>query len=252
MPLFSFHLVKATLTTAGSALLRPPTTGSVPGLRHAECMTLMELGAPILSPTRVRLRHLAVFAAWDNDQALDAFLADTGLGRTLEKGWHVRMEFLSRWGRVSEFDDLPANACDLEPSAPVVAVTLARLKLSQVPRFVRWGKPVEELVRDHPGPTLALAAMRPPRTISTFSVWRSQREMTDMVHGRSAVSGTERHAQAMVERTRKDFHHEFTTLRFKALTEHGQWEGRGNIVPGCIGPPDSSHHPVVDETTGTG
>ena len=45
------------------------------------------------------------------------------------------------------------------------------------------GKPVEELVRDHPATTLALAAMRPPRTVSTFSVWRSLREMSDMVRG---------------------------------------------------------------------
>jgi hypothetical protein len=236
VPLFSFHLVKATLTATGSVLLHPPTTGSVPGLRHAECMTLMKLGSPILSPARVKLRHLAVFAAWDSDRALDTFLENTDLGRTLEKGWHVRMEFMRRWGCVSEFDGLPLNACDAEPSAPVVAVTLARLKLSQVPRFVRWGKPVEELVRDHPGTTLALAAMRPPRTISTFSVWRSQREMTDMVHGRSAVSGTERHALAMEERARKDFHHEFTTLRFRPLTERGEWEGRDSIVPGLHRP----------------
>jgi hypothetical protein len=34
-----------------------------------------------------------------------------------------------------------------------------------------------------------------------------------------------------VERERKDFHHEFTTLRFRALTEHGTWDGRSDIVP---------------------
>jgi hypothetical protein len=110
-------------------------------------------------------------------------------------------------------------------------VTLARLRLPQVPRFIRWGKPVEELVRDHPGTTLALAAMRPPRTVSTFSVWRSQREMTDMVGGHGSVPGAERHARAMVERDRKDFHFEFTTLRFRALGEQGAWEGRSDIVP---------------------
>jgi len=110
-------------------------------------------------------------------------------------------------------------------------VTLARLKLSQIPRFIRWGKPVEELVRDHPGTVLALAAMRPPRTVSTFSVWRTQREMIEMVRGQGSVPGVARHAVAMVERERKDFHHEFTTLRFRALFESGEWEGRGDIVP---------------------
>ena len=232
MALFSFHLVSAALTTTARTLLRPPTTRSTPGLRHAECMTRMVLGTPILAPTRVRLGQLAVFAEWNSGLALDDFLADTSLGRTLASGWHVRMEFLSRWGRITEFDDLPPNATDLDPAAPVVAVTLARLNLTQIPRFVRWGKPVESLVRDHPGATLALAATRPPRTISTFSVWRSQRAMSEMVHGTSDVPDAERHSRAMLERTRKDFHHEFTTLRFKALAEHGQWEGQRDIVPG--------------------
>jgi len=35
----------------------------------------------------------------------------------------------------------------------------------------------------------------------------------------------------MKERNRKDFHFEFTTLRFKPLAEHGAWDGRANLVP---------------------
>jgi hypothetical protein len=194
-------------------------------------MAAMTLGAPILSRARLKLRNLAVFASWENESALDAFLADTELGRALSSGWHVRLSFLRQWGHFPEFDDLPASIGDTDPAQPVVAVTLARLKLPQVFRFIRWGKPVEELVRDHPGTTLALAAIRPPRTFSTFSVWRSQQEMTDMVHGHGSNPGAERHAKAMVERNRKDFHYKFTTLRFRALTEHGAWEGRSNIVP---------------------
>ena len=231
MQVFSFHLAETTLGTTASALLDPPTTDSVPGLRRAECMAVMTLGSPILSTERMRLRQLAVFASWDDETYIDRFLIETELGRTLARGWHVRLEFLRRWGRVAEFDDLPESTGEVPPSSPVVAVTLARLKLPEVPRFIRWGKPVEELVRDHPGTTLALAAMRPLRTVSTFSVWRSQREMTDMVRGRDAVPGAKRHAVAMVERSRRDFHFEFTTLRFRALSEHGAWLGRSDIVP---------------------
>ena len=231
MSVFSFHLAKSTLATTVKAFLHPPTANKVPGLNHAECMTVMTLGSPILSPARMQLRNLAVFASWESERAMNTFLMDTELGATLAKGWHVRLEFLRRWGHVSEFDGLPTSVGDVEPDAPVVAVTLARLKLPQVPRFFRWGRPVEELVRDHPGTTLALAAMRPPRTVSTFSVWRSQREMLDMVRGRDSIPGAERHATAMVERNRKDFHHEFTTLRFRPLAEHGVWEGRSDIVP---------------------
>ncbi|HYQ45517.1 MAG TPA: hypothetical protein VER11_26200 [Polyangiaceae bacterium] len=231
MRVFSFHLAKSTVGVTTSALFQPLTSTEVPGLRHAECMAVMALGSPILSPARLQLTNLAVFASWESEGAIDRFLTDTVLGRRLALGWHVRLDFVRRWGRVSQFEDLPENVGNVEPDAPVVAVTLARLKLAQVPRFIRWGKPVEELVRDHPGATLALAAIRPPRTVSTFSVWRSLREMTNMVHGRDSVHGAKRHASAMLERNRKDFHHEFTTLRFRALSEHGEWQGRSQLVP---------------------
>ena len=114
---------------------------------------------------------------------------------------------------------------------PVVAVTLARMKLTQVPRFLRWGKPVEELVRDHPGITLATAAIRPLHTVSTFSVWKSQREMLGMVRGAGNMPKPERHAAAMKERQRKDFHTQFITLRFRPLSEHGEWLGRRDFLP---------------------
>ena len=231
MKLFTFHFAKVKVGTAVKALLRPPAGEQVPGLNHAECMTQMTLGAPILSPKRMQLRHLTMFAAWESHAPIDDFLGCTKLGRAFAAGWHVRMRFLRRWGYISELVGLPESVGEQDPNAPVVAVTIARMKLPQVPRFIRWGKPVEELVRDHPGTTLAAAAMRPPRTVSTFSVWTTQQEMVDMVRGQSSVPQPERHAAAMVERRRKDFHIEFTTLRFRPIAEYGKWAGRSKIVP---------------------
>lgn len=192
----------------------------------------MRLGVPMLSPMRWQVRRLAMFAAWENEAAIDDFLQSTRLGRALATGWHVRLTFLRRWGHVAAFDGLPAVVAETDPEAPVVAVTIARLKMLQVPRFIRWGLPVERLVRDHPGASLALAATRPLNTISTFTVWKSAREMTDMVHGRSAIDEPMRHAAAMDERRRKDFHVEFTTLRFTCIGEYGTWDARTSIVPG--------------------
>ena len=233
MTVFSFHLAKTSVGTAVRGLLRPPMPQRVPGLDHAEVMTRMTLGAPVLSLARMQLRHLAMFAAWENEAAIDDFLVASRLGCAFAQGWHVRLSFLRRWGYITEFDGLAESGGEQDSDAPVVAVTIARMKLLQVPRFIRWGRPVETLVRDHPGTTLAMAAMRLPRTVCTFSVWHSQREMLDMVQGHSEVPRPERHAVAMVERRRKDFHFEFTTLRFKPLAEYGQWEGRTQIVPGC-------------------
>jgi len=230
----TFHLAKPGLFRAAGAMLRPPTPHTVPGLQHAECMMPMKLGASIFSPGRWQVRRLAMFATWESEAAIDDFLGRRGLGTTLAAGWHVRLQFMRRWGHVAALDGLPGKAAETDPEAPVVAVTLARLKWLQVPRFIRWGKPVECLVRDHPGKTLALAATRPWRTIATFTIWKSAREMKDMVHGRndpSDVAQPDRHATAMAERSRKDFHVEFTTLRYSCLSEHGAWEGRTGIVP---------------------
>jgi hypothetical protein len=233
MVVHSFHLATLPQAMTARALVRPPSAAGVPGLRHAECLATMQLGAPTVSPARMQLRRLALFAEWESETSLDDFLAGHDLGRRVADGWHVRLQFLRRWGQISAMSDLPARADTWDLEEPVVAVTLARMKLLQVPRFLKWGKPVERLVRDHPGTTLALAAMRPPRTICTFSVWHTVREMTEMVHGHSRVSEPQRHAVAMKELRRKDFHHEFVTLRFRALEEHGEWEGRRGIVPGC-------------------
>lgn len=229
--LFSFHLLETTRVRGARLLARGRAGPQPPGLHHAECMALMELGAPIVSPRRLQLRRLAQFTAWDSTDDLESYLADDPRGRLWSHGWHVRLEFLRRWGHVEAFDGLPLQGAAHDPSEPVVAVTLARLKVPQVPRFIRWGRPVEIQVRDDPGQTLAVAAASPPRTVSTFTVWRTAQAMTDMVAGRSPGPDRTRHAAAMDERERKDFHFEFTTLRFRCLGEHGSWQGRTGIVP---------------------
>ncbi len=191
----------------------------------------MTLGRPVALPARYHPRQLALFANWDSEAAIDDFLATSKLGAELSSGWHVRMEFMRRWGFISELAGLPEVAIDHDEQCPVVAVTLARLKLSQALRFIRWGKPVEEQVRDNPAITLALAAMRPMGTLSTFSIWNTQKAMTDMVNGRSSGPFANRHAEAMQERNRRDFHHEFTTLRFRPISEHGIWQGNPRHLP---------------------
>ncbi len=191
----------------------------------------MTLGRPVALPARYRPHQIALFARWDSETAIGDFLCNSKLGLELAKGWHVRMEFLRRWGHISELDGLPAVAMDHDEMHPVVAVTLARLKVSQALRFIRWGKPVEEQVRDNPETTISLAAMRPVGTLSTFSIWRTQKAMTDMVNGRTKGPSANRHAKAMQERNRKDFHHEFTTLRFRPISEHGIWQDNDSYLP---------------------
>ena len=238
MALYSFHLARIAPWATLGALLRPPSPARTPGLVHAECMTRMTLGSGVLSPRRAQLRHLVMFAAWDDDASLDDFLADDPLGRRLARGWHLRMRYLHRWGSLEALNETLEGEAPAEHEGPVAAVTVARMRLLEVPRFLRWGRPVERQVRDDPHQRLACAAIRLPRTICTFSIWENTAAMRAMVEGHAKAPDPKRHVSAMVERRRRPFHFEFTTLRFVVENEVGEWEGRRNIcAPAALPPP---------------
>ncbi|WP_160138024.1 hypothetical protein [Chryseobacterium sp. c4a] len=231
MSVFTYHLVKTDYLSALRILFSSPKSRNIPGLIHAEIMTVMTLGSPIFSPSRMLLRQIAVFAQWEDENDIENFLAKNSLGKILSEGWHTRLTFMRKWGKFNKFE-IPDETTEFEnPDSPVVAVTIARMKFLQIPRFIHWGRPVEKLVRDHPATPLSLASIKFPNTVSTFSIWKNQKEMTDMVHGHSKVPKPERHTNAMKERDRKDFHFEFTTLRFKPISEFGEWNGQRNIIP---------------------
>ncbi|MDW5290712.1 hypothetical protein [Formosa sp. PL04] len=231
MNIFSYHLVKIPFTMAIKGLFSNPIDKKTKGLIHSEFMTAMTLGAPILSPSRFLIKQVAIFAQWENEDALEQYLKNEKFGKILIKGWHVRLVFIREWGKIRGYK-IPEQKARLEnESSPVVAITIARMKPFAIPRFLRWGRPVEKLVRDHSGTILSLASIRFPNTVSTFSIWKTEKEMTNMVHGHSDMPKPKRHSNAMQERERKNFHFEFTTLRFKPISEFGFWRGQENFIP---------------------
>lgn len=230
MSVFSYHLVKLSLISALRTILFPIQPKNVSGLVYAETMSAMVLGSSIFSKSRFFNREIVVFAQWDNENYLNEFLESNSIGKQIAKGWHIRLEFLRQWGRISGFQ-IPDSEITIDDEKPVVAVTIARMKYSQIPRFLRWGRPVEKQVRDDKETTLSLASIRYPNIISTFSIWKTQKAMNNMVRGHSKVPKPERHINAMKERDRKDFHFEFTTLRFRPFAEFGEWNHKQNFIP---------------------
>ena len=229
----SFHLADMPALVSAGALVRPPNRTSIAGLQHAECLVLMRFGAPIVSLDRLQLQRFAMFAQWDDESALDRFLDTHALGRRLAVAWHVRLQYLRRYGSIAALGDLPERAGTWDLEEAIVAVTIARMKLREVPRFLRWGRPVERLIANHPAALFSTGAQRPPHTISTFSIWRTVREMSEMVHGRSDVPNAHVHQAAMAEQRRRDFHHESAFMRFRPLSEYGTWQGQ-HLLPGGV------------------
>src|SRR5690606_3799440 len=158
MSVFSYHLIELPFLKAIKGIFSNPISEKTIGLIHSEYMNAMTLGSPVLSPSRLLIRQVAIFAQWKNEMALDDYLIKDSFGRTLAKGWYVRLAFIRQWGKFSSFK-IPEHKGELEnTTSPVVAVTIARMKPFEVPRFIHWGRPVEKLVRDHPGTTLSLAS----------------------------------------------------------------------------------------------
>ena len=231
MSIFSYHLVKLPFSKAVKGILKKPIPKNTKGLIHAEYMTAMTLGSPIISHKRFLIRQVAVFIQWNNEKALEEYLQKDKFGRILAKSWHTRLKFMRKWGGYTGFE-IPEDKATLKnPYSAVVAVTIAKMKPFEIPRFLHWGRPVEKLVRDHPGTTISLASISLPNTVSTFSIWKNEKEMTNMVHGHSSIPKPKRHINAMKERERKNFHFEFTTLRFKPIAEFGTWKGKQNLIP---------------------
>lgn len=234
MELFSYHLISAPVYSVVARLFSSSALRRVEGLRHAECLLPMMMGRAVAAPSRYHLRSLALFARWENEERLERFLVSPPYRVFERDAWHIRMRFYRRWGSYRGLDEATTYDELANPEGRVVGVTLARLKLTQAFRFARWGKPVEEQVRDHPGVVRAVVAYRPLGTFSTFSIWQSEQAMLGMVRGRQEADGRS-HREAMKERARKDFHYEFTTMRMVPLSEHGQWPEPIRHLP--AGPP---------------
>lgn len=204
-------------------MINPLNSSADSGLIHAETMSIMQLGSPVYSLSRFFSKTIAIVAQWEDESALELFLSTHPISIHIKTSWHLKLRLIHQWGSISGFRIAPLSELD-SVGTPVVAITLARMRPAEISRFLRWGVPVERLVRDHPRKLIALASIRYPNLISTFSVWHSIDDLRAMVLGHSKMPLPKRHIDAMKETERKDFHFEFTTLRFSVLEEYGQWQ----------------------------
>jgi len=201
---------------------RAPAPEDAPGLLYAETMSPADLGnrLPVPKPGR-----LGMVAAWEEDAALDAFLADHKLGRRVASGWHVRLRPLRASGSWSRLPALERCQEDGEDDEPVAVITLGRLRLSQGIRFLRTSRPAEKAALGAPG-LLASTGMARPPLVCTFSLWRSVAEMRDYAYGGAGES----HVTAIREHQGKPFHKESIFARFQPYLSAGEWDGRDPLA----------------------
>jgi hypothetical protein len=229
----SVHLADVGAQRALGILRRTRRMRNTPGLRYAALTTAIALTERVLprpSPARVGL-----IAAWDDDAALDDFLADGPLAEQLHGGWHVRLAATHIFGAWRPLDGLLSEVAPMDDDETAAVLTIGRLRLSQTPRFLRASAGAEGLAKRDPAMLAGTALARPPGLVATFSLWRSTREMRAYAGG-AASRG---HVAAMREHAAKPFHHESAFIRFRPYRAQGGFgtfdADLGGMVPTAPG-----------------
>lgn len=219
----SVHLVEAGWRRAPGMLRYQPEPADVPGMTYAEAALSTPLrSGPVPRPGPGRF---GLIAAWKDDRALDGFLADHPLASRLAEGWHARLEPVRLYGSWAGMPDLPTREKPIDDAEPVAVLTLGRPRISRAVPFLRTSAPAERAASTNPAVLASTALARPPRFVSTFSLWRSAGEM------REYADGADGPHQAAVRADRgRPFHHESAFVRFRPYASQGEWDGRDPLA----------------------
>jgi hypothetical protein len=231
----SVHLADLGVPRALRFLRQTRSARATPGLRYAALTTAAPLSERVLPrPTPARA---ALIAAWDDDAALDRFLADSPLAEQLRGGWHARLAATHIFGAWRALDGLLAEPAPMDDDETAAVLTIGRLRLSQTPRFLRASAGAEGLAKSDPAMLAGAALARPP-LVATFSLWRSTREMRAYAGGEAGAG----HVAAMREHAAKSFHHESAFIRFRPYRAQGSFGAFDADLSGAV--PAAAGEPV--------
>jgi hypothetical protein len=219
----SVHLADAGLLEVPRVLRNRPTQAELPGLRYAEPTISLPLrDRPFPRPARPRI---GLIAAWDDDRAFEQFLATHPFAKHFAGGWHARLEPLRVFGAWPKMPGLPDREQPVDDGEPVAVLTLGRPRLKRIVPFLKSSGPAEHDATRNPAVLASTALARPPRLVSTFSLWRSAATMRRYAFGKDGPH----QAAVRADRT-QPFHHESAFIRFRPYASHGTWDGRDPLA----------------------
>jgi hypothetical protein len=192
------------------------------------CYSQLAIAAPLsgrLLP-RPDFGRVGLIAAWEDDSALDAFLASNKLAALLAHGWRVRLRPTRVSGAWPQLPGLPADEEPMDDAEPAAVLTLGHLRPSQTLRFLRATAAAEELVVRDPAVLAATGLARPPAFVATFSLWRSTGAMR--AYARGAIEPG--HRAAVHAHAARPFHSQSAFVRFRPYSAEGSWDGRNPLA----------------------
>jgi hypothetical protein len=218
----SVHIADIGAGKALGVLRRAPQVASTPGLLSARVAATAPLSGSLRpSPDFGRV---ALVAFWENDEAITRFLADDPMAAKLAGGFHVRLEPLRAHG---SWPGLPADvpkSRTVEHEGVAAVLTLARTRMSQLPRFLRTSAKAEGRAIQSPGLIWATGLARPP-FFATFSLWQSTEALSTYAYGAERAE----HPDAITEGRRKAFHQQSAFIRFHPYGSEGSLSGKNPL-----------------------
>ncbi|HEY1449372.1 MAG TPA: hypothetical protein VGF47_00360 [Solirubrobacteraceae bacterium] len=220
----SFHIADVGKLTGPRLLRRTPTTKDAAGLRYAALMTTAPISERLLP--RPDPGRIALFAAWEEDTALDRFLADHPLAAALRGGWHTRLRATHTFGAWPPLAGLLGEEPPMRDDEPAAALTIGRLRLSQAPRFFKASAAAERLAVSDPAMLRGTGLACPPALVATFSLWQTTKAMRAYAGG---TAGAE-HRDAVKAHAERPFHHASAFIRFRPYGAEGEWSGENPLA----------------------
>ncbi|HJP78710.1 MAG TPA: hypothetical protein VJ914_30825 [Pseudonocardiaceae bacterium] len=204
------------------AALTGPRPSARDGARYAAGVFAADLTDSFLPAPD--LRRVGLIAFWDNEDALENFLAGHPLAGILAPGWHVRLAPIRASGAWPGLPtDLPRGHSPVPDNGPAAVLTLGRVRFGQLGRFLKASARAEGRLRDADGLVWATGLSRPP-VVSTFSLWESSAALSDYAYRDGA------HADALRADRAKPFHHRSAFVRFRPYFSAGQLDGRNPLA----------------------
>jgi len=224
----SVHVADVGLRSALALTRKPPAAGSIPGLRNAEVGIAAPLSASLLP--KPQFGRAAFVGFWEDDDAIDRFVAEHSLAAQFASGWQTRLEPLRAFGSWPGLPPEVPSARRVEHEGPVAVVTLGRLRASQALRFFRASGKAEGAVVKAPGLLWATGIARVPKIVATCSLWESSTAAATYAYGHREPA----HSNAISAGEEKAFHHQQAFIRFRPYAARGHLDGRNALPEGAF------------------